>query len=194
MSDLLLGIDVGTSRLKVGVFGPDGRLEALSAQECSPDYLPHGKVEIDPEIWWQSLNKAVDECFASVDRRCLRAIGVSSQGGALQILDDSGRPAGPVISWLDGRGRPYDQQITEQIGSEALFARTGHSRGIMALGQLLRLGEQSPELLAPPNSVAFVGDAIVGRLCGRRAHDATSLSCAVVYKKVSCRCLASLLI
>ena len=178
---MFLGLDLGTTNVKALLVAADGRVVARGAAAVSCRHVGETGVEQDIEEIWAATLSAIGQAASGRDASGVKAIGVSSQGGALQILDDSGRPAGPVISWLDGRGRPYDQQITEQIGSEALFARTGHARGIMALGQLLRLREQSPELLAPPNRAAFVGDVIVGRLCGRRAHDATSLSCAVVY-------------
>jgi xylulokinase len=43
------------------------------------------------------------------------------------------------------------------------------------------LQQQSPELLAAITGIGYVGDVVVGRLCGRRAHDATSLSIAMLY-------------
>jgi sugar (pentulose or hexulose) kinase len=51
----------------------------------------------------------------------------------------------------------------------------------VAIGQLLRLREQSPQDWGRAASVGFVGDVVVQRLCGRRAHHATSLSIALLY-------------
>ncbi len=51
----------------------------------------------------------------------------------------------------------------------------------MTIGQILRLQSQSPELFKTVRHIGFVGDLIVGRLCGRRAHDATSLAIAMLY-------------
>jgi len=85
-----------------------------------------------------------------------------------------------VISWLDPRGGPYDARLLEELGETYLADRIGCNLSAMALGQLLRLAEQVPEQFAA-EQVGFVGDAIVGRLCGRRAHDATSLSIGMLY-------------
>ena len=51
----------------------------------------------------------------------------------------------------------------------------------MTLGQVLRLRREAPQSLLAPNRLGFVGDVIVGRLCGRRAHDPTSLGIALLY-------------
>jgi sugar (pentulose or hexulose) kinase len=51
----------------------------------------------------------------------------------------------------------------------------------MTLGQIVRLREQDSRQWAATKFIAFVGDLIVGRLCGRRAHDPTSLAIAMLY-------------
>ena len=47
------------------------------------------------------------------------------------------------------------------------------------VGHLLRIRAEEPERLRPPFGVGFVGDVVVGRLCGRRAHDITSAALAL---------------
>ena len=91
------------------------------------------------------------------------------------------RPLGRVISWLDGRGRPFDRQITRELGEDFLAEHIGHGASMMTIGQILRLQAESPERLAAARHIGFVGDVIVGRLCGRRAHDPTSLAIAMLY-------------
>jgi len=124
------------------------------------------------------LTYSPSQAVATLNPSEIQAIGISSQGGALQLLDADGQPIGSVISWLDARGRPFDDQITAALGEEFLAEHIGRRRSAMTGGQILRLRQQVPELLEMPNKIGFVGDVIVGRLCGRRAHDATSLSIA----------------
>jgi xylulokinase len=77
-----------------------------------------------------------------------------------------------------------------------LVRLTGQDSTDSPFGQLLRLRAQRPLVLGAPNGVGYLGDAIVGRLCGRRAHDATSLSAAGLYnprrRKVEPRLLEEL--
>jgi xylulokinase len=109
------------------------------------------------------------------------AIGISSQGGALQLLDRNDKPQGRVIGWLDSRGQPFDAAITAELGKDFFARRIGHAASGIAIGQILRLQGESPASLQRPNRIGFVGDIIVGRLCGRRAHDPTSLGIALLY-------------
>jgi xylulokinase len=84
-----------------------------------------------------------------------------------------------VIGWQDSRGGPWDRELTARMGA-AWFARhTGFPKSSSAVGQLLRLRAQGA--LPGAYSVGWVGDVIVGRLCGRRAHDGTSLSEACLF-------------
>jgi xylulokinase len=84
-----------------------------------------------------------------------------------------------VIGWQDSRGTPWDQKLTARLGSAWCTRHTGYPRTTSAVGQLLRLGDSG--VLPQQYRVAWVGDVIVGRLCGRRAHDGTSLSEASLF-------------
>jgi sugar (pentulose or hexulose) kinase len=108
-------------------------------------------------------------------------VGVSSQGGALQLLDARGQPLGRVISWLDQRGTPYNDALVNELGQEWFAQRLGHCHAGFAIGQLLRLRQQDAALPAAPNRIGFVGDIIVSRMCGRAAQDGTSCSLTLLY-------------
>jgi len=177
---MLLGLDIGTTNVKAVLVEEDGRVVARGSAPVRLIHVENGGVEQDIDEIFSATLGAIAQAGSSADLSAVEAVGVSSQGGALQILDESGRPLGRAISWLDARGDRHSERITREIGSAELARRTGHSRGTMALGQLLRLREERAELLAGHNRISFVGDVIVSRLCGRRAHDATSLSCAVL--------------
>ncbi|MHC4716234.1 MAG: FGGY-family carbohydrate kinase, partial [Planctomycetota bacterium] len=176
-----LGLDLGTTNVKAVVVDDGGAVAARGSAPVALIHVDGGGVEQDIDEIFAATVGALRAAGESADLSAVEAIGVSAQGGALQILDGHDRPVGRVISWLDPRGRAFDERITADIGSDELARRTGHPRGTMALGQLLRLRAESPELLAPPHRIGLVGDIIVSRLCGRRAHDATSLSCAVLF-------------
>jgi len=180
---MFLGLDLGTTNVKAVLAAADGRILARGAAPVKLLHVDDGGVEQDIDEIFSATLSAIARVgeAAPMYIGAVQAVGISSQGGALQMLDGDGRPVGQVISWLDPRGRQYDEQITREMGSAVLAARTGHPRGTMALGQLLRLRAESPELLRPPNRIGLVGDVILSRLCGRRAHDATNLSCAVLY-------------
>ena len=177
---MFLGLDLGTTNVKAVVVDDEGRVAASGSAALQRYHTPDGGVEQDIEEIWAAACGAVRRTVGELDASEIRAVGVSSQGGAMQLLGADDRPVGRVISWLDGRGRPFDRQLTDELG-EAFFARhAGRGRSGITIGQVLRLRQQAPGLLEPLGKIAYVGDLVVGRLCGRRAHDATSLSIAML--------------
>ena len=178
---MYLGFDLGTTNVKAVVVDEAGRIEATGSSPVDRSCTPDGGVEQDIEQIWQAACDAIHQAIRGIDPAVVRAVGVSSQGGAMQLLDGQERPIGPVVSWLDRRGQPFDRALVDELGEDFLAEHIGHGGSAMTLGQVLRLRRDSPELLQLPYRLGFVGDVIVGRLCGRRAHDATSLGIALLY-------------
>lgn len=178
---MLLGLDLGTTNVKALLVGPDGTVAAQGACPVSLRHTPDGGVEQDIEEIWAATLAAIRAAGRESDLSVVRAVGVSSQGGAIQLRTRDGRCDGPVISWLDSRGRPFDEAFGERVGEPWLTARIGHGRSGVAVGQILRLRKAAPHRLDPPAVVGFVGDTIVQRLCGRAAHDGSSLSICCLY-------------
>jgi len=101
--------------------------------------------------------------------------------GASRRASTKDKALGRVISWLDGRGRPLDDELVADLGEDYLAEHIGCKFSSMTIGQLLRIQREAPERFESARRIGFVGDIIVGRLCGRRAHDATSLSIGMLY-------------
>ncbi|MBN1908791.1 MAG: hypothetical protein JW818_03550, partial [Pirellulales bacterium] len=178
---MFLGFDLGTTNVKAIVVDDQGRIVASGSAPVARFCTPDGGVEQDIEQIWDATQSAIRQTVEAIDAGQIQAVGVSSQGGAVQLLDGNDRPQGRVISWLDGRGRPYDAALTGELGPEFFARRVGHGASGLTIGQVLRLRQEAPERLEWPNRIGYVGDVIVGRLCGHRAHDATSLGIAMLY-------------
>ena len=178
---MFVGLDLGTTNIKAVLVDASGAVVARGGAPVGIVHTPAGGVEQDIDDIWSATLTALKTLGSPKQRQAVQAVGISSQGGAMQISDPAGKPLSPVIGWMDGRGRSYDEALSAERGSEWFIEHVGHASSNLCLGQLLRLGEQNPELLAKENHVGFVGDAIVSRLCGRAAHDATSLSIAWLY-------------
>lgn len=178
---MYLGFDLGTTNVKAVVVDENGRIAAGGSSPVDRFCTADGSVEQDIEQIWAATCDAIRQATRAVDSGDIRAVGVSSQGGALQWLDGHEQPIGRVVSWLDRRGRPFDLELVAEVGEDFLAEHIGHGGSTMTIGQVLRTGHEAPERLRMPNRLGFVGDVIVGRLCGRRAHDPTSLGIAMLY-------------
>lgn len=195
-----LGVDVGTTNVKAMLVDADGRILARGTAPVQIFHTGPDGVEQDIEDIFHATVTAIGQVRSQADCSCVQAIGISSQGGALQPLDRANRCAGRVISWLDGRGLPYDSALTARLGSDFFAHHTGHGCSSVASGQIQRLTKEGrfvPGGAAGSNGeiarFGFVGDIIVARLSGRAAHDATSLSIAGLYNPHSRRADKALL-
>jgi xylulokinase len=178
---MLLGLDLGTTNVKALVTIDSGGVVAQGSCPIQLFHVGDAGVEQDLEEIWTATLSAIREAVRGINPGDIRAIGVSSQGGAMQVLNPLGKPLGRVISWLDKRGRPHDNTLTVELGRNWFVQRVGHRCSGLAIGQLQRLRQESPCWLAPPNRIGFVGDSIVARLCGRAAHDGTSGGLTLLY-------------
>mgnify|MGYP006291510577 CR=1 FL=1 len=176
----LLGLDLGTTNVKALLVDANGTVRGAGSAGVRLHHTSDGGTEQDIEDIWVSSLEAIRQAGGRDGLAEIGAMGVSSQGGAMQMLGPDGKPRGPVISWMDSRGRPWDDRLTARLGGEWFAFHTGHGRSGLTIGQLLRLREQRPELLEGDYRVGYVGDVIVSRLCGSRAHDPSSLTLAML--------------
>ena len=173
-SKLFLGVDLGTTNVKAQIVEADGRIVSYGSAPAKIDYSADGAAEQDIEDIWGATVTAITRAAVGGQGARLRAIGLSSQGGAIQVLDAAERPVGRVIGWQDSRGVPWDLPLTERLGREWFTRHIGFAQSGSVIGQVLRLRAQGG--LPDDFRLGWVGDVVAGRLCGRRAHDATSLS------------------
>jgi len=190
---MFIGLDLGTTNLKAVAVDGRGGVLARASQPIAVRHVPGGGVEQDIEEMIGVMVEVLRSLAAGCDLSAAEAVGVSAQGGALQLLDAAGRPVGPVISWMDGRGRPFDEAFMRAHGPEWMIEHIGHGMSALTIGQILRLREESPGRLRPGAQIGFVGDVLVSALCGVRAHDATSLSLGFLYNPRSRSADAALL-
>jgi len=166
MSDLLVGVDIGTTKLKVGVFDAEGNLRALALRDCALDRKPGGRLFVDADRWMRDFEAALSECLTGVDPAAIRAIGFSSQAQTYVFVDEAGNPLGPAVSWLDATGDGGGAAAAlagEDFYAQAGWARVGPS---LALCKLRRYAaedsrSQAARLLFPEG---FLTCRLTGRM------------------------------
>jgi xylulokinase len=175
-SDLLLGIDVGTSLLKAGLYAPDGsRLGAGQARQGVNTPQPRW-AEQDPAIWWRGAKKAVRHALraAAVLGDAVAAVGISTQGGTIALFDSAGKPCAPALVWSDQRQLSPDQ--SDPDAREQHFAVTGIAGRHMSPAAIAWLKAHLPGCLARARRVGYVPDYMTFRLTGNWISDPTNLS------------------
>jgi xylulokinase len=112
----VLGIDLGTTEVKVGLVTLDGRLLGLArAGYRTETDSETGRAEQDPEAWWGALITAVRFLTAN-GRAEILAIALDGHGPSLVAVDDAGRPTRPAIIWQDSRATGEQDELTAVTG------------------------------------------------------------------------------
>ncbi|MCL6613959.1 MAG: ATP-binding cassette domain-containing protein, partial [Firmicutes bacterium] len=123
---LYLGLDIGTTGCKAGVFTVDGRLIATAYRECSVECPAPGLAEQDVEEVWSAARSVLSEAAAAVaDAGEIKALSLSVQGDAVIPVDAEGNPLGPAILGMDRRNLAEVEELAAAVGRERLFAITG---------------------------------------------------------------------
>jgi len=161
----LLGIDLGTSSVKVGLFARDGRL--LSSARRSHAHI-NTSGEADPERWWSATADAIREAASDLDLRGVQAICVGGQGPTLVLVDSEGRPVRPALTWMDTRSTTQSARLAERLGSDrAAFS---------LVPRLLWVAEHEPESLHRARWALQAWDFLAARLAGGRTAAASTFA------------------
>ena len=117
---LFLGIDVGSSSVKLSLLDGDTGRPVASAQypdtELTIDSRAPGWAEQEPEVWWNSFVHGSRMLFANVDSKRLRGIGISYQMHGLVTVDRQLMTVRPAFIWCDCRAVVCGEQAFAQLG------------------------------------------------------------------------------
>lgn len=115
MDALILAIDLGTSGPKVGLITPQGIVVDCEIETTKLNILPGSGAEQDPDDWWAAIKTAMARLLANNPDAVgkIKAIGVTSQWSGTVAVDRDGRHLMNAIIWMDSRGAPYAQQVTD---------------------------------------------------------------------------------
>jgi xylulokinase len=179
---LLLGIDLGTSSIKVSIVeSSNGKLVA-SAQYPdveTPISSPHvGWAEQDPEMWWKNTQLAIEKAIKSksFDPYRIAAIGISYQMHGLVVLDKNNKVLRPSIIWCDSRAVSIGQKAFEAIGSEQCLSHLLNSPGNFTASKLAWVKENEPDVYSQIDKIMLPGDYIGLMLSGQATCSNSGLS------------------
>ncbi|PSR20403.1 MAG: hypothetical protein C7B45_15055 [Sulfobacillus acidophilus] len=168
-----LGIDVGTSSVKVGLLGDDGSLVVQSADVAGfQDALMRG--EMDAWAWWAATLEALSRLHATVDLTTVEAMSVIGNTPTLVCLDSQGKPRVPALLWSDTRAQAEAQELLREHSQAEWNAAYGTFMPVSAAypsAKLRWLQKHWPAALGPGAHVVQPKDFINYQLTGVIAGD-----------------------
>jgi len=178
MSEVLLGVDIGTGSTKGVITHPDGRVLATAQRPHKTDYPQPGFVEHDAEgVWWKDFTEIVTELLPQADGP-VRAISVSGIGACTLPADADGNPLRSAILYgIDTRGGKEIDELIERYGEEAIVERALSRISHQSIGpKLMWLQRHQPDVWQRTKQLLMPNSFIVERLTGEYTLDSISAS------------------
>lgn len=176
---VLLGIDVGATGIKAGVFSREGALLASAGRRNGPVPQPGGDESWmiwDVEAIWQAVCAACREALGAVDG-VVAGVSVTGFGADGIPLAADGTPLYPMISWHCSRTVPQRDWLSRRVDPREIYAITGyHNYPINTLNRWRWLREHAPAALDGAYRWLMVQDYVVYRLTGSFSTEATIAS------------------
>jgi xylulokinase len=177
---LLLGLDIGTSSIKAGLYDAGlGRVVRLASRPTPVEQPVPGWSEHDPEALYQTVVSCIREVAMA---QPVVGLAASSFAEAGLPLDSAGRPIYPVIAWYDRRTEPQAAWWEATLPLEDMHAITGQrSSPSFGVNKWLWIRENVPGAAAQMSKWLSVPDYILWRLTGEQATDYTMASRTLLF-------------
>jgi len=179
---LLLGIDIGTSFIKVSVVDADTQKSVASAQypetENPITSLQSGWAEQSPEMWWEQTVQAIKKLIATnkFDPNKIAAVGISYQMHGLVIVDKNQTVLRDAIIWCDSRAVEIGESAFNKIGEETCASCLLNSPGNFTASKLGWVKNNEPEIYKQVDKIMLPGDFIAMKLTGEITTTSSALS------------------
>ncbi len=174
---LYIGIDLGTSAVKLLLMDGNGAVRAAVSKDYPIDYPRPGWSEQRPEDWLEAVLAGIPELLAGEDASQVAGIGAGGQMHGLVVLDKDDRVLRPAILWNDGRTAKEVDYLNNVVGRDKLSAYTANIAfaGFTA-PKLLWMRGNEPELFARIEKIMLPKDYINYMLTGVHCTDYSDAS------------------
>ena len=178
MSELLLGVDIGTASSKGVLARPDGEVVATAERPHDLSLPQPGWAEHDAEeVWWNDFVSICRELVEEADGE-IAGVCASGIGACLLPADEDGDPLRPAILYgIDSRAEREIEKLNEKYGEDELLSRCGSVLSTQAVGpKLLWLQRNEPEVWEKTRKFFMASSFVAYRLTGEYVLDHHSAS------------------
>lgn len=172
-----IGIDLGTSSVKLLLVDEDGTICSEVTKEYPLEFPRPGWSQQNPEDWKTAVFEGVPQLLHGYDASQVAGIGCGGQMHGLVMLNDRDEVIRPAILWNDGRTAAEVDYLNNVIGKEKLSALTANIAfaGFTA-PKLLWMRKNEPENFAQIHKIMLPKDYINYMLTGTHCCDYSDAS------------------
>ncbi len=183
----ILGIDIGTTSVKVVAFDFGGKTLAQASTSYDLFHPRPGFSEQDPMSIRQATFSCIKTVAASVQALQLQieALSFSAVMHSVMAVTDDGEVLTPLITWADNRSAPEMDRIRADLGL-AVYKRTGTPLHPMSpLAKIAWLKTHRADLFRPGVRFVSIKEWIVYVLCGIWRVDHSTASATGMFNLAS---------
>jgi xylulokinase len=184
---LLLGIDIGSSSVKLSVLDAGSGKNIGSAQypkqEMKIISRKSGWAEQNPDDWWQNIVIGLKELSQDkhTDLSQITAIGITYQMHGLVCIDKNKEVLRPSIIWCDSRAVDIGNKAFNELGKDKCLSKLMNSPGNFTASKLKWVKDNEPELFKKIYKIMLPGDYIAMRLTGEINTTVSGLSEGILW-------------
>ncbi len=173
MSEILLGIDIGTSACKIVAFNRNGEVLGQTNEPYEVFYIKDGWVEQNPEQWWSAvctgIKRLIDGGLCASD---VKAIGIDGQSWSAIAIDKNGKVLCNTPIWMDTRSKEICDEMIANVGEEKLFGTSGNPvKPAYTMPKVLWYKKHKPEIYENADKILQSNSYIVYMLTGEYSQD-----------------------
>lgn len=172
-----IGVDLGTSAVKLLLMEADGTIKNIVSKEYPLSFPNPGWSEQSPEDWWNAVTTGIKELTDGFDAAQVAGISFGGQMHGLVILDKDDNVIRPAILWNDGRTTKETNYLNDVVGKDKLSQYTANIAfaGFTA-PKILWVKENEPENFAKIEKIMLPKDYIAYKMTGVHSCDYSDAS------------------
>ncbi|MBG0859526.1 MAG: FGGY-family carbohydrate kinase [Bacteroidales bacterium] len=166
-SEIVVGIDSSTTATKAIAWDFYGKYIAGGSSPVRLISPQANYYEQDPENWWHSMAKSLQELTHQIDKERITALAISNQRETFVGLDKNGNPVRPAITWLDERCKSFVDKFAAVIGEDRIHQITGKPKDYApVVYRLAWMKEKERDLFREVAKFCDVNTYLVHKLTG----------------------------
>jgi xylulokinase len=179
---LSLGIDIGTSSIKVAVVDIQQQKAIATVQypevEAEIVVPQKGWAEQNPEIWWQNVKLAIQKVHATKFYKPsdIVCIGITYQMHGLVCIDKNQKVLRNSIIWCDSRAVNIGNSAFKAIGEDKCLQNLLNSPGNFTASKLAWVKQNEPNIYNQIDKILLPGDYIALQFTGQASTTISALS------------------
>jgi len=174
---MYIGIDAGTSGIKLLLLDRDQRVVASRTEKLEAQSPHRGWSEQDPDAWWQALCRILDDLKRERPKELekLRGLGLSGQQHGAVLLDAANHVLRPCILWNDTRAQAECEIFEARFPASRRVTGNRAAAGFTA-PKLLWVRRHEPDIFRQVRKILLPKAWLRFKLCGEMIEDVSDAS------------------